>query len=219
MKILVNIDIHAGRVVKYFVFVDLVLLSGWGLIDPIFSIFIMNRVAGSTLVTVGIAVALYWLVKSVLQLPFANYLDRTPGEKDDFYVLIVGLCVTAFAAFSFVAVHEIWQLYAVQVVKAVGFALYGATWPAIFSRHLDKDRVSFDWTLDSIAVGLAAGASGFIGSVVANYFGFPAVFLFGGFLALVSALILIAVPDLMLPPRTTQPNTGRERQLPVNKPQ
>ncbi len=215
MRININVDLRVGRVVKYFILVDLALLAGWGLIDPIFSIFIVNYVAGATLVTVGITTAMYWFLKSMLQMPFANYLDRTSGEKDDFYALILGLFIVSFAAFSFTLVHEQWQLYVTQALKAVGFSLYAATWPAIFSRHLDKDRVSFDWAFDSTAVSISAGAAGLMGSIIAKYWGFSSVFLFGGFFSLLSALVLVAVPDLILPPKTTTQNTGRENRPPA----
>ncbi|OGY96565.1 MAG: hypothetical protein A2122_02565 [Candidatus Liptonbacteria bacterium GWB1_49_6] len=204
MKLRINIDISVGRVVKYFVLVDLLLLAGWGLVDPIFSVFIVQKIPGAGLVTVGIAAGLYWLIKSFVQLPAAKYLDRTPGEKDDFYLLILGLIIVSFAAFSLTLVGAVWQLYLVQIFKAVGFGFYAASWPAIFSRHLDKEKVSFDWALDSTAAGLAAGASGFVGGVLASIFGFGTVFFIGSIFSLSSAILLLAVPDLVLP----QPNRG-----------
>lgn len=200
MKIRVHIDINVGRVVKYFVFVDLLLLAGWGLIDPVFSVFIISKIHGATLITVGSAAAIYWLLKSALQIPIAKYLDKRPGERDDFYVLILGLLVVSFSALSFAMIDDVWELYAMQIIKAVGFGFYAASWPAIFSRHLDKEKVSFDWALDSTAVGIAAGTSGFLGGVLANAFGFQSVFLIGGAFSLASALVLLAVPDLVLPP-------------------
>src|SRR3989344_6337839 len=145
MKIRIAIDLKVGRIVKYFIFVDLALLAGWGLIAPIFSVFVITKVAGATLITVGTGAAIYWILKSILQLPLANYLDKNPGEKDDFYALILGLLIASFSSVLFTLVRTIPQLYFVQALQAVGFALYAAAWPAIFSRHLDKDRVSFDW--------------------------------------------------------------------------
>lgn len=203
MKIRINVDIKVGRLVKYFILSDLALLSGWGLIEPVFSVFIVQKVAGATLITVGISAAIYWILKAAIQLPLANYIDRTPGEKDDFYALILGLLIAAFSAFLFVLVGTPSQLYAVQALHAVGFALYSVSWPAIFSRHLDKDRISFDWALDSTAVSVAAGISGFFGGVVAAWFGFAAVFMLAAFFSAIAAIILIMAPELILPKQTT----------------
>jgi len=203
MRIRININIKVGRVVKYFILVDLTLLAGWGLIAPIFAVFIIEKVAGATLVTIGTAAALYWLVKSILQIPLANYLDKNSGERDDFFTLIAGLLIASFSAFSFSLVTQIWQLYLVETLHAIGFAFYAASWPAIFSRHLDKDRVSFNWALDSTAVGISAGISGFFGGVIASWFGFSVVFVLASFFSMLAALILIMAPDLILP-RTSQ---------------
>src|SRR5271154_2466402 len=138
MKIRVNIDIKVGRLVKYFVISDFFLLAGWGFIDPIFAVFIVEKIAGGTLITVGIAAAIYWILKSVLQIPIAKYLDRNPGEKDDFFALVCGLLLAGVSAMAFALVHTTEELYFVQAIHALAFALYAAAWPAIFSRHLDK---------------------------------------------------------------------------------
>ena len=209
MKIKINIDIKVGRVVKYLVLSDLFLLFGWGFIDPIFSVFIIERIAGATLVTVGIAAALYWILKSLLQIPIAKYLDRTAGEKDDFTALIGGLLLAGFSALAFSWIDRPWQLYVVQVVHAVGFALYIPSWSSIFSRHLDHDRVAFDWSLDSTVAGIAEGASGLIAGIIAAMWGFVSIFVLAGIFSLVAAIALITVPDLIIP----KPNKAAEVEI------
>ena len=61
-----------------------------------------------------------------------------------------------------------------------------------------KDKVAFEWAVSSTAVGLSMGLAGLISGWLASY-GFNLVFLFGGFLSLASALILLLAPDLILP--------------------
>ena len=176
--------------VKYFVISDLFLLAGWGFIDPVFSVFIVDKVVGVAATTVGIAAAIYWILKSILEIPIANYLDRTPGEKDDFAALIGGLLLAGFSALSFSLVTTVWQLYLVQAIHAIAFAFYVPSWSAMFSRHLDKDRVSFDWSLDSTVAGMAAGVTGLLGGIIAGLWGYIAVFVCAGVLSLLAALVL-----------------------------
>jgi MFS family permease len=204
MKIKINIDIKVGRVVKFFVLSDFFLLAGWGFIDPVFSVFIIEKVAAATLLTVGLAAAIYWILKSILQIPIANYLDKTDGEKDDFMALIGGLLLAGISAMAFTWVTTIWELYIVLAVHALAFALYGASWPTIFSRHLDKGRFSFDWSLDSVAVGVAAGITGFLGGLVAEVWGYSSVFIAAAILSFIAAFVLMAAPDLMLPKPTKE---------------
>ncbi|TSC82850.1 MAG: hypothetical protein G01um101420_32 [Parcubacteria group bacterium Gr01-1014_20] len=204
MRIKINVDLRVGRVIKYFILADLALLAGWGLVGPIFSVFVIERVAGATLVTVGIAAGIYWVLKSLLQLPIATYLDKKEGERDDFLALIIGLFVSAFTAIAYNFITQVWHLYLVEIIHAMAFALYVPAWSAMFSRHVDKDRVSFDWSLDSTVAGLSAGVSGILGGAVASAWGFHWVFILAGIFSAVSAFVLIMAPDFIFPPRTTE---------------
>lgn len=204
MRIKININLKVGRVVKYFILADLALLAGWGLVGPIFSVFVIEKVAGATLVTVGVAAGIYWVLKSVLQLPVANYLDKTAGERDDFLALVAGLFISAFTAISYVFITQVWHLYLVEIIHAIAFALYVPAWSAMFSRHVDKDRVSFDWSLDSTVAGMSAGVSGLLGGIAAKVYGFPIVFVLAGILSAISAVILIMAPDFVFPKKSTQ---------------
>lgn len=199
MKIKLNIDIKINPVIKFFVLSDLLFLGGWSLIQPIFSIFIVEKVEGATLITVGLVAALYWFVKSLLQIPVANYLDRTEGEKDDFRTLLGGLALAALAAFSFAFVRQLWELYLVQLIYAVGMGLYIPSWSGIFSRHLDDKRFSFDWSLDSTAVGLTSFVTALFSGILANFFGFQFVFLLVGVLSLLSVVVIFFIPTLVFP--------------------
>ena len=202
MKIRVSINIKVGHIVKYFVLSDLFFLAGWGLVQPIFSVFVIEKVAGATLITVGVAAAIYWILKSVLEIPIANHLDRIGGEKNSFVTLVCGLFLAAFSAFAFTWVREIWELYAVQAIYAIAFSFYVPSWYAIFSRHLDRGRVSFDWTLDSTMGGMGAGVTGLLSGILANIFGFSTVFIIAGILSVIAAFIIMASPEIVLPKTT-----------------
>ena len=203
MRIKVNVNVKVGRIVKYFVISDFFLLAGWGLIDPVFSVFIIQKVVGGTLMTVGVAAAIYWILRSVLQIPIANYLDRTPGEHDDFLALVGGLLLVGISAIAMTWVTQVWELYLIHAIHAVAFALYYASWPTIYSRHLDKDSISLDWSLDSSVAGIGAGITGFLGGVIAGTLGYNVVFVGAGIMAFIAAFVLLAVPDLILPKPTT----------------
>jgi len=200
MKIDIDFKLDVNRIVKYFILSDLTFLAGWGLLDPLFAVFIIRNIQGATVMTVGIMAAIYWIVKSTFQIPISVYLDKTEGEKDDFYALVVGLLLAAMVLFSFMAATQVWHLYLIQFFKALAFALYVPAWTAILSRHLDKDKVAFEWALASTSAGFAIGITGLISGWLASL-GFNIIFLVGGFLGLASAILLILAPNLILPPR------------------
>jgi len=202
MKVKINIDLKVGRLVRNFVLIDLSLFSGWGFLAPILPVFVIRNVEGATLITVGIAAAIYLTVKSVLQLPIANYIDRNQGYNDDFFILALGLLLASFSAFSYVLVKTVWQLYLVEMLHGIAFSLYTPSWSGIFSRHLDKDRISFDWSLDSTTVGLSAGITGLLGGIIAENFGFYPVFIIASVFSMAAVLVLIISPDIVFPRNT-----------------
>ena len=174
--------------------------------SPIFSIFIIQKIPGATLITVGTTIAIYWLTKSIVQMPVAVYIDRREGEKDDFYVLILGLLLGGFSAMLFALVKTIPALFGAIFLQGLAFGLYTPSWSAMFSRHLDKEHYALDWSLDSTTIGLASGITAFFGGALASFFGFETVFVFTGILSLASAALLLTVPNLIIPrPRAKEP--------------
>ena len=206
MKIHLDFSISLSRFSKFFVLTDFILLSGWGLIGPVFALFIVDSIPGASAVTVGIATAIYWLVKSSIQIPIANFLDKTDGEKDDFRALLIGLLLSAAAAFSYLAVSKIWHLYLVELLHAIAFAFYVPAWSGLFTRHLEKEKSSLGWSLDSTMVGIAIGITGLIGGYLFDFVGYALIFILTGVLTLMAAAVVMWSPNLLLPkPATNEP--------------
>lgn len=197
----IDIDIKLNKVIKYIVISDLLFLGSWALIQPVFSIFVIEKVEGATLITVGLVAALYWFVKSILQIPVSKYLDKKAGEKDDFYALFISLILAAIASFSFALTRNLWQLFATQFLYAIALGLYVPSWTAIFSRHLDRRNISFNWSLDSTAIGITSFFSALFSGFLANWLGFSFVFFAVGIFCLLGAVLIFFLPNLVLPPK------------------
>lgn len=216
MRFNIDINLKVSKFIQRFIIADTVLFGGWGFVDPIFSIFILQEIAGASLVTVGITVAIYWVLKSAIQIPVALFLDRTDGERDDFYTLITALVVVGIASFLMTLAVHVWQLYLIQVLKAVGFGMYVASFPALFSRHLDKGHYSLDWSLDSTSVGFAIGIAGFLGSIAVTFWGYASVFIIAGSASLIAAGVLLTIPQLVLPAKVHSGSQVLRDHTPVN---
>lgn len=191
-------NVTVNRVIRYFVLADLFLWGGWGFVSPVFALFVVAAIPGASAITVGIALSLYWLTKSILQVPIALYLDQR-GDYFDLHALIAGLMLAGFTAMAFPLVGSAATLYALCVLQGIAFALYTPSWSAVFSRHLDKNHYAFDWSLDSTTIGLASGVAAIVGGIVAGIFGFTLAFFLTGAFSFASALILVGAPGLVLP--------------------
>ncbi len=193
-----------NKVVKIMVFSDLFLNSGWGLIGPILAIFIVNNVQGGNVRVVGIAVGIYLLTKSVLQKPIAHYLDLNHGEKDDYYALFIGTLLTAITPIIFIFATISWHIYIAQIIHALGMAMALPSWSAIFTRHIEKKREAFCWSLDSSALGLSAGITGIVGGAIAQSFGFVPLFIGVSVFNVMAAFLFLFIRKDILPKTSRQ---------------
>ncbi|MFA5742936.1 MAG: MFS transporter [Candidatus Paceibacterota bacterium] len=182
-------------VVRILVWSDLVFWTGWGLIGPVFAIFILQNIEGGSIAVVGFATAVYWIVKSILRIPIGLFLDSFKGEKDDYWFMTGGLFIAALIPFGYVYAFLPWHLYLLEAVHALAMAMSLSGWAAIFSRHLDKGKEATEFGLDATAVGLGTGISGALGGLALTYFSFQQVFVVTGFLGLLGALLLLLLRE------------------------
>ncbi|MFA5052654.1 MAG: MFS transporter [Parcubacteria group bacterium] len=191
----------SNKVVRNFIFADLTLFGGWGLVSPIMAIFVVEEVKGANIVTVGILAGIYWAVRSTVQLPMAVLIEKSETERDDLYLLIIGLLLVSASAFWLNFVDNLTKLYIFQIIYALGFAFYAASWAGIFSRHIEKNKAAISWSLDHTLLGIATGITGLAGGYLADKFGFNVIFIAVGITSFLSAIIIFIVPEVMFPGR------------------
>jgi predicted MFS family arabinose efflux permease len=191
--------IQPNKVIKYLIFSDFVFWSGWGLISPIFAVFVVEKIQGGTLAVVGLASGIYWVLKSLLRIPIGIFLDSRKGEEDDFWFLFFGLILSSLVPFGYLMAKYPFHIYLLQSLHAIAMAMTFSGWAAIFTRHIDQGKEATEWGLDATFVGLGIGISGILGGLIASAFGFQAVFVLVGILGLVSAFSLLGILKLISP--------------------
>src|SRR3989338_4358653 len=86
-------------IIKILILADFFIFSGLGLINPIFAVFIKDSLVGGSLSTVGIATAVYLIVKAVLQIPISQFTDHErAGFSWSFYSTVTLLSAAAAAS-------------------------------------------------------------------------------------------------------------------------
>ncbi len=212
-----------NKVIKVLIASDVALLTGFGFIAPIFAIFIAQRITSGDIAEAakitGFAMAIYWGVKSVLQIPLGKYLDKNHGEKDDLYFVVIGNILAAISVFLYIFSSQIWHIYALKALYSLGMAMNIPGWTAIFSRHLNKGQEAFQWATRSTAIGIGAGVSGALGGMVASSLGFNALFIGVAIFALISALLPLLIYKKLVPkdkkgPRVPSAKAFQEPDLP-----
>lgn len=192
-----------NKVIKTLIFSDFVLNSGWGLIGPVFAIFLVQNIASANATEgakiVGFASLTYWVVKSFLQIPIGKYLDKNHGERDDLWFMIIGTFLTGFVPLGYLVSSLPWHIYALQILQALGMAMTIPSWNAVFTRHIDKGQEAFEWGTTSTSLGFATGLAGAAGGILVGIFGFKILFILVGVLTIISALLLSLIHKELSP--------------------
>ncbi len=178
---------------------DFFLNLGWGLLSPVFAIFILQNIVledpFKAAKVAGFAALFYWISKSFLEIPIGRYLDKNHGEKDDFWFMVIGMFITALVPIGFLFSSLPWHIYFFQVIHAVGMAMTLPSWLAIFTRHIDKGKEAFEWGMETTSIGTGAGIAGGLGGIMVGVFGFKMLFIFVSALTIFSAMLLLFIKN------------------------
>lgn len=190
---MLKIKVGINKVIRTLILSDFLLHNGWGLIGPIFAIFITQQVKGGTLVAVGFIAATYWLVKSIAQPFIAHFLDITKGEKDDFKFLIYGMFLANLVPLGYIFATQLWHVFLLEVIRGICMACVIPSWLGIFTRHIDRGWEAFSWSLQSTGIGFAAAFAAAFGGILASFLGFKIVFFLVSVFGLLSSFCLLSI--------------------------
>ncbi len=179
-----------NRTIKLLLLSDVFVTTGFGLIAPIFAIFVKENIVGGTIFTAGIATTLFLLVKGVLQLPFSRYVDAHDNKVRWLMAgTLLGTVVPLFYLFS----TSIYHIYIAQALYGLAAALAYPTWLALWSTNLDKKHEGYEWSLYSTFTGLGAALTAAVGSAIAEFIGFQYTFVLVAILTFVGGLVLLGL--------------------------
>jgi len=188
---------RVNGIIKVLITSDFFLNSAWGLLGPVFALFIVKNITfGDTAKAAevaGFAALFYWVVKSFLQIPIGKHLDRNHGEKDDFLFMVLGTFLTGLVPIGYLFSFSPWHIYGFQLLHGIAMAMMVPSWYAIFTRHIDKGREAFEWSLDSTFLGFGMGITGAVGGITAAIFGFKIIFILTSGLNMISVLLLLLI--------------------------
>ena len=184
---------NINPVVRFLTISDIMILSGFGLISPIFAVFIVDIIKGGTLEVVGIASAVYLLTRSLIQIPAATMIDKIKGEKDDYWALQIGSLVFSFVPLFYLFISTPMELYFVQFFYGLASAFTYPAWLAIFTRHIDREHEGVEWGVYQTLVDLGGAASASVGGFLAYQFGFNLLFVLVSLISFVGSFFLIGI--------------------------
>ncbi|OGF25846.1 hypothetical protein A2331_04615 [Candidatus Falkowbacteria bacterium RIFOXYB2_FULL_34_18] len=182
-----------NKIIRILTVSDLIILSGYGLISPIFAIYIADSIKGGTVEVIGIASAIYLLSKSLGQIPIATTIDKIKGEKDDFWFLFSGSILFSLIPLLYLIINAPWQLYIIQALYGFADGIVLPSWYAIFTRHIDKDHEGLEWGIYRTLTDLGGAGAASIGGFLAFRFGFSNLFIVISILSFIGTMFLLGI--------------------------
>lgn len=181
-----------NRVIKFLMISDILVLTSFGLVEPILAIFFKDNLIGGTILAAGLAGTVFLLVKSAIQLPFSKYVD-SHSYKERLRWLIIGTFLVSIVPFIYIFSNHMYWIFLAQAIHGLGSGLAYPTWLGLWSTHLDKKKESFEWSLYSTMTGLGTALTAAIGAAMAQFIGFNFTFLFVGILSLIGCMMLFEI--------------------------
>lgn len=180
-----------NKIIKILIASDFLIWTGWGLLAPIFAVFITERIIGGTLAVVGIAEFIFLASKSIFQLIFGDYLDIESSDKRNLRWILSGSLIFSLSALLYLNCRYPWQLYGIEFLMGVSSAMAYPSWYGLFIKHLDPRKKSFSISFHSAVTEGGTAIAAAIGGFVADYLGFPFLINIVVLTSLIGSILLI----------------------------
>jgi len=190
-----------NKIVLYLTYSDILLISSWGLISPIIAVFYTDYIPGGNLVTAGIASTIFFITRSLLQIPVAKYIDTIKGDNDNYKATLIGTFIVAIIPFLYMFVSSVTQLYLIEILYGIGSAVSTTGWLTIFTKHLDKDREGLEWSFYNTTTDLGSALTASIGGFIAYRMGFTNLFFVVGIINIIGFLFILLLKGSFLKTR------------------
>ena len=148
---------------------DILIVGSFGLFAPILAIFIKEGVSGGSIAAAAIASSIFWLVKSIVQIPLSIYIDSKKGRLS---FLILGTLLIILVPIIYAFSPNVNFIYIAQGIYGLGAAMATPTWLSLFSMYLDRKHRGLEWSIWSTSIGIALAFAAFLGGKLVDPLGF-----------------------------------------------
>lgn len=181
------------KILRALILSDLFLLGSFGLIQPIFAVFMLKNITGTTLTAIGVATTIQLVTKGVFQIIVGKWTDKERGNKRELYTLFIGSLMMSIVPFFYLVANSLAHVYLLQFVYGLGSALVFPGWMVIYMRYSRDEKAGYEWSVYNTVVSLGAAVAAFLGAYVADIYSFGHIFIGVGVLSLIGTSFIVHV--------------------------
>lgn len=181
------------KILRVLILSDLFILGSFGLAQPIFAIFMINNISGTTVIAIGIATAIQLITKSIFQIIIGKWTDEEAGNKRELAALFFGSVLMTVAPVGYIFSNTLAHVYILQFIYGLGSAFAYPGWVVIFMRYTRQEKAGYEWSVYNTVISLGTACAAFLGAYIAEIFGFDWLFILIGMLSVVGTSFIIHI--------------------------
>ncbi len=165
-------------------------MLGMFLILPVFALYAQSLPGGKNHALIGLALGIYGLTQSILQLPFGMASDKF-GRKPVIYFGLVLFAIGSFVAYS---AHDIYWIIAGRSIQGAGAISAAVT--ALLADLTREEHRTKAMAMIGTTIGMTFAVSMAVSPIINQWVGVPGMFFLTGVLS-IAAIFVVAkmVPD------------------------
>jgi MFS family permease len=135
---------------------------------PLVAIYLTSKFGNMTVQYIGIATAIYYTVRGIVQLPLGMLTDRIKSDSDEIALLILGSVCMGVPYLFYPLVTEPWHYYVLYAVVGFGASLNLNNWRKLFAKNIDKDKEGVTYGFYETIMSLLTGLFGLLGGLISS---------------------------------------------------
>jgi MFS family permease len=159
------------RINKVIMFLTLSDVFTWGsfvVISALSGIYLSNKLGTNTVQFVGIGTGIYFITRSIFQIPIGIFTDRIKKDKDEITILAIGSVLAGIPYLFYPVINRPWQYFFLQFVFGLGISLNVVNWRKLFALNVRKGMEGKEYAFYDAILSMCTAVISIILGVVAN---------------------------------------------------
>jgi len=179
------------RALKILLYADGLVLFGFGLLAPIYAIFVEN--IGGNVLDAGITYAIYLFVLGFFTYFISRWENHSKYKEK---LLSFSYLLFCFAAVGYFLIVNRYHLFLVQILIGIAEAFNSPVYDGLYSKFLDKGKFVTEWGLYASMRSFVTGLAAIAGAAIAFYFNFKLLFIVMFFFSLFGLIVSLKLKNL-----------------------
>lgn len=157
---------------SYLFAVDLLILGGYGLLLPIFALFLVDRLPDANIQSVAAAAAVWFVSYAAFAWIISLFLQHSQPESRARAGLVAGTALSALVPLVYLYAKDMGAIYAAQLILGLGAGLAKPSWTFLMHRLADERHHKTLRKIRQLASALVTSAAAALGGLLASRYGF-----------------------------------------------